>query len=100
MLSVFFFILLSLLHEPLYFRKLFLLTFLPDIAGMNGVVISGDLFNIFVFLEISAISSYALVAFGVEKNELEATFNTRYWGDCILHKTFRYRTEYTGKQRP
>jgi hypothetical protein len=36
----------------------------------------------------------------VEKNELEATFNTRYWGDCILHKTFRYRTEYTGKQRP
>ncbi len=46
-----------------YFYALFCLM----IAGMNGVVISGDLFNIFVFLEISVISSYALVAFGVEK---------------------------------
>ena len=27
------------------------------IGGMNGVVLSGDLFNIFVFLEISVISS-------------------------------------------
>ncbi|MCX7716617.1 MAG: proton-conducting transporter membrane subunit, partial [Endomicrobia bacterium] len=44
------------------------------LAGMNGVIISGDLFNIFVFLEIASISSYALVAFGVEKDELEAAF--------------------------
>jgi multicomponent Na+:H+ antiporter subunit D len=50
------------------------------IAGMNGVVLSGDLFNIFVFLEISAISSYALVAFGVEKNELEASFKYQVLG--------------------
>ena len=38
-------------------------------AGMNGVVIAGDIFNMFVFLEISVISSYALVAFGIEKVE-------------------------------
>lgn len=44
------------------------------IAGMNGVVASGDLFNIYVFLEIAAISSYALVAFGIELEELEASF--------------------------
>jgi multicomponent Na+:H+ antiporter subunit D len=50
------------------------------IAGMNGVVLSGDLFNIFVFLEISVISSYALVAFGVEKNELEASFKYQVLG--------------------
>jgi multicomponent Na+:H+ antiporter subunit D len=50
------------------------------IAGMNGVVISGDLFNIFVFLEISVISSYALVAFGVEKEELEASFKYQVLG--------------------
>ncbi len=50
------------------------------IAGMNGVVLSGDIFNIFVFLEISAISSYALVAFGVEKDELEATFKYQVLG--------------------
>jgi multicomponent Na+:H+ antiporter subunit D len=50
------------------------------IGGMNGVVLSGDLFNIFVFLEISVISSYALVAFGVEKNELEASFKYQVLG--------------------
>jgi multicomponent Na+:H+ antiporter subunit D len=59
-----------------YFYALFCLM----IAGMNGVVLSGDLFNIFVFLEISAISSYALVAFGVEKNELEASFKYQVLG--------------------
>lgn len=59
-----------------YFYALFCLM----IAGMNGVVMSGDLFNIYVFLEISAISSYALVAFGVEKNELEATFKYQVLG--------------------
>jgi multicomponent Na+:H+ antiporter subunit D len=50
------------------------------VAGMNGVVLSGDLFNIFVFLEISVISAYALVAFGVEKNELEASFKYQVLG--------------------
>ena len=50
------------------------------IAGMSGVVLSGDLFNIFVFLEISVISAYALVAFGVEKNELEASFKYQVLG--------------------
>jgi multicomponent Na+:H+ antiporter subunit D len=49
-------------------------------AGMNGVVMSGDLFNIFVFLEIAAISSYALVAFGVEREQLEATFKYQVLG--------------------
>ncbi len=44
------------------------------IAGMNGVVLSGDLFNIYVFLEVAAIASYALVGFGVESEELEASF--------------------------
>ena len=48
--------------------------FLLMVAGMNGVVISGDMFNLYVFLEIAAISSYALVAFGTEREELEASF--------------------------
>ncbi len=50
------------------------------IAGMNGVVLSGDLFNLFVFLEVSVISSYALVAFGVGKTELEASFKYQVLG--------------------
>ncbi|MFH1776983.1 MAG: proton-conducting transporter membrane subunit [Candidatus Omnitrophota bacterium] len=48
--------------------------FLLMVAGMNGVIITGDLFNLFVFLEIAAVASYALVAFGTERNELEAAF--------------------------
>ncbi len=48
--------------------------FLLMLAGMNGVVITGDLFNMFVFLEIASIASYALVGFGVEHEELEASF--------------------------
>lgn len=48
--------------------------FLLMLAGMNGVVITGDIFNLFVWLEIAAISSYALVAFGTEAEELEAAF--------------------------
>jgi len=48
--------------------------FLLMLAGMNGVIVTGDMFNLFVFLEIGAISSYALVAFGVEHEELEASF--------------------------
>lgn len=59
-----------------YYYALFCLM----VAGMNGVVMSGDLFNIFVFLEISVIASYALVAFGVEKNELEASFKYQVLG--------------------
>ena len=48
--------------------------FLLMVAGMNGVVLSGDIFNVFVFLEIASIASYALVGFGCEHEELEASF--------------------------
>lgn len=48
--------------------------FLFMVAGMNGVVLTGDLFNLYVFMEIAAIASYALVGFGCEHEELEASF--------------------------
>lgn len=54
--------------------------FLLMIAGLNGVVLAGDLFNLFVFLEITAIASYALVAYGVEAEELEASFKYQVLG--------------------
>jgi multicomponent Na+:H+ antiporter subunit D len=44
------------------------------VTGMNGVILTGDMFNLFVFLEIAAVASYALVAFGGEHEELEASF--------------------------
>lgn len=52
-----------------YFCLFFLM-----VAGMNGVVLAADMFNFYVFLEVAAIASYALVAFGVESEELEASF--------------------------
>lgn len=48
--------------------------FLLMLAGMNGVIVTGDIFNLFVFLEIASVASYALVAFGTERHELEAAF--------------------------
>jgi multicomponent Na+:H+ antiporter subunit D len=48
--------------------------FMLMLAGMNGVIVTGDLFNMFVFMEIATIASTALVAFGTEHEELEASF--------------------------
>jgi multicomponent Na+:H+ antiporter subunit D len=48
--------------------------FLLLVAGMNGVVLAGDLFNLYVFLEVAAVASYALVAFGGEAEQFEASF--------------------------
>jgi len=48
--------------------------FLLMVAGMNGLVMTTDLFNLYVFLEVAAIASYALVAFGLKHDEVEAAF--------------------------
>lgn len=52
------------------FYSLFLLL----VTGLMGIVITGDVFNLFVFLEISAISCYALIAIGKDGAPL-ASFN-------------------------
>lgn len=44
------------------------------ITGLNGVAITGDLFNLFVFMEIALIATYALVAFHGEAEHYEAAF--------------------------
>jgi multicomponent Na+:H+ antiporter subunit D len=43
------------------------------VAGTNGVALTGDLFNLYVFMEITAIASYALVAFAGEDEGFEAS---------------------------
>jgi multicomponent Na+:H+ antiporter subunit D len=55
-------------------KSKYLSLFLLMVAGMNGVVLSGDIFNLFVFLEIASLASYALVGFGCGSEELEASF--------------------------
>lgn len=48
--------------------------YLVMIAGMNGLVLVTDLFGVYLFLEVAAVASYALVAFGRGHDELEAAF--------------------------
>ncbi|MBT7643025.1 MAG: monovalent cation/H+ antiporter subunit D family protein [Rhodobiaceae bacterium] len=58
-------------------HALFYAAWLLTIAGMLGQVTTGDAFNIFVFLEISSLSAYALVAMGSgrDRRALPAAFN-------------------------
>jgi proton-translocating NADH-quinone oxidoreductase chain N len=48
--------------------------FMMLITGTIGIVITGDIFNLFVFMEITAISSYSLTAFYRERDGAEAAF--------------------------
>ncbi|MBU1038597.1 MAG: NADH/ubiquinone/plastoquinone (complex I), partial [Candidatus Omnitrophica bacterium] len=48
----------------------FYVLFLLMLTGMEGVIITGDMFNLFVFLEMASVASYALVAYGTEAEEL------------------------------
>jgi multicomponent Na+:H+ antiporter subunit D len=44
------------------------------LAGLLGITATGDAFNAFVFLEISSLSTYALIALGRHRRALVATF--------------------------
>jgi multicomponent Na+:H+ antiporter subunit D len=44
------------------------------VAGMNGLVLANDLFQVYLFLEVAAVASYGLVAFGLGLDELEASY--------------------------
>jgi len=48
--------------------------FMLMVTGMNGVIITGDIFNLYVFMEIALFAAYALVAFGGQAEEYEAAF--------------------------
>jgi multicomponent Na+:H+ antiporter subunit D len=53
-----------------YFYVLYLLS----LTGMLGIVATGDAFNVFVFLEISSLSAYALIAMGNKRQALWASY--------------------------
>jgi multicomponent Na+:H+ antiporter subunit D len=44
------------------------------VAGLCGIVVAADAFNIFVFMEISSLASYVLVAGGPDRRALPAVF--------------------------
>jgi multicomponent Na+:H+ antiporter subunit D len=62
----------SVVHEtpskeiPFYSLSMLLM------GGLSGMVMTGDLFNLYVFLEIGALSGYALVALGDKRAPVSA----------------------------
>ena len=44
------------------------------LTGLLGIVITGDAFNLFVFLEISSLSTYVLIAMGRDRRALTAAY--------------------------
>jgi len=58
-------------------RAPFYAAFLLCIAGLLGMVVTGDAFNVFVFLEVSSISTYVLVGMGAarDRRALSAAYN-------------------------
>lgn len=44
------------------------------LAGLAGIAVSADAFNIFVFMEISSLASYVLIAGGPDRRALPAVF--------------------------
>lgn len=59
----------ELQRQP-YFYAAWLLV----LAGLCGITVSADAFNIFVFMEISSLASYILVAAGNDRRALPAVF--------------------------
>ena len=53
-----------------FFYAAFLLCF----DGLLGITQTGDIFNLFVFLEISSLSSYALISMGRNRRALTAAY--------------------------
>ena len=56
-------------HIPLFYTA-----FLLCLTGLLGITLTGDIFNLFVFLEISSLSSYALISMGKNRQALTAAF--------------------------
>jgi multicomponent Na+:H+ antiporter subunit D len=54
---------------------LFYAVYLLFITGSLGITITGDIFNLYVFLEITSLSIYTLIAMGPKRRALIASFN-------------------------
>ena len=48
--------------------------YLLCLCGLMGIVVTGDAFNAFVFMEVSSLSMYVLIAMGRDKRALAASF--------------------------
>ena len=55
-------------------QYLFYSTFLLCLTGLLGITTTGDVFNVFVFLEISSLSAYVLISMGNSRRALTAAY--------------------------
>lgn len=55
-------------------QPLFYAAWLLVLAGLVGIPVAADAFNIFVFMEISSLASYVLIAGGRDRRALPAVF--------------------------
>ncbi|ATI03525.1 MULTISPECIES: monovalent cation/H+ antiporter subunit D family protein [Cycloclasticus] len=55
-------------------HALFYTAFMLCLTGLLGIAQTGDIFNLFVFLEISSLSSYALISLGRQRQALTAAY--------------------------
>lgn len=53
---------------------LFYTMFALCLTGLLGITITGDAFNVFVFLEVSSLSTYVLIALGRDRRALVASY--------------------------
>jgi multicomponent Na+:H+ antiporter subunit D len=53
---------------------LFYCMYLLNLAGLLGIAITGDVFNLFVFLEISSLSSYVMISLSRDRRALVAAY--------------------------
>ena len=59
---------------PSNLHSLFYAAFMLCFTGLLGITQTGDIFNLFVFLEISSLSSYALISLGKNRRALTASY--------------------------
>jgi multicomponent Na+:H+ antiporter subunit D len=59
---------------------LFYTAFLLNLTGILGVIVTGDAFNLFVFIEIASLSSYAMISIGKDRRCLYAAFKYLIFG--------------------
>jgi len=55
-------------------QPLFYSAFMLCLTGLLGITQTGDIFNVFVFLEISSLSTYALISMGRKRQALTAAY--------------------------
>jgi multicomponent Na+:H+ antiporter subunit D len=55
-------------------QPLFYAAWLTAVAGLTGITVTGDAFNVFVFMEISSLATYVLIAGGPDRRALTAVF--------------------------